>query len=124
VRRVFKTRYFAKWSRKAGVPDLSLCTAVEEMERGLIDADLGGNLYKKRVALRGKGKRGGARLIVATRLAGIWIFIDAFAKNEKADLTSEQLLKLQEAARELLSQSVADLEIAARGGALEELSCG
>lgn len=28
------------------------------MERGLIDADLGGNLYKQRVALPGRGKSG------------------------------------------------------------------
>jgi hypothetical protein len=39
------------------------------MAGGLIDADLGGHVVKKRVALPGQGKRGGARTIVATKLA-------------------------------------------------------
>jgi len=37
------------------------------MRRGLIDADLGGHLVKKRVPLPGRGKSGGARTIVAFR---------------------------------------------------------
>jgi hypothetical protein len=68
VRRVFKTKTFARWSRKAGVPDDALGTAVQEMVAGLIDADLGGHVYKKRVAMPGRGKSGGARVILGTRL--------------------------------------------------------
>jgi hypothetical protein len=30
------------------LPDAALCNAVQEMDNGLIDADLGGFLYKKR----------------------------------------------------------------------------
>jgi len=39
--------------RKTGLTDKALCTAVSEMESGLIDADLGGGVVKKRVALPG-----------------------------------------------------------------------
>ena len=42
VLRVFKTKTFGRWSRKADVDDELLCVAVKEMLRGLIDADLGG----------------------------------------------------------------------------------
>ena len=49
-RRVFKTRTFARWSRRAALPDQTLCAAVEEIAAGLVDADLGGNVLKKRVA--------------------------------------------------------------------------
>jgi hypothetical protein len=45
-----------------------LGTAVQEMVAGLIDADLGGHVYKKRVAMPGRGKSGGARVILGTRL--------------------------------------------------------
>jgi hypothetical protein len=37
------------------------------MEQGLIDADLGGGLFKKRIALPGRGKSGGARTLIATK---------------------------------------------------------
>jgi hypothetical protein len=36
------------------------------MAAGLIDADLGGGVLKKRVGLAGRGKRGGVRTLVAT----------------------------------------------------------
>jgi hypothetical protein len=36
--------------------------AIAEMAAGLIDADLGGSVYKKRVPLPGRGKSGGARI--------------------------------------------------------------
>lgn len=64
-RHVFKTRTFARWSRKAGLPDRTLCAAVAEIAAGLVDADLGGNVYKKRVPVPGRGKSGGARVLVA-----------------------------------------------------------
>ena len=38
--------------------------AVAEMAAGLIDADLGGSVYKKRVPMPDRGKRGGARIIL------------------------------------------------------------
>jgi len=52
--------------RKTELSDQALCDAVSEMERGLIDADLGGGVVKKRVPLPGRGKRGGTRTLVAT----------------------------------------------------------
>lgn len=48
---MFKTRTFARWSRKAGLGDAALRAAVDEMAAGLVDADLGGRVYKKRVPL-------------------------------------------------------------------------
>jgi hypothetical protein len=51
-KRAFKTKSFAKWMRKTELKDQDLLFAVTEMEAGLIDADLGGNVFKKRVALQ------------------------------------------------------------------------
>ena len=56
---ILKSRAFSKWSAKEGLDDDALRNAVDEMERGLIDADLGGHVVKKRVAVKGRGKRGG-----------------------------------------------------------------
>lgn len=56
--RIFKTKAFTRWTRKNGLSDDALRQAVAEMENGLIDADLGGGVVKKRVATPGQGKRG------------------------------------------------------------------
>ncbi len=53
------------------------------MQAGLIDADLGGGLVKKRVAFPGRGKRGSTRTISATNWAERWIYIYGFEKNER-----------------------------------------
>lgn len=60
MNRMFRTRTFTRWMRKAGLTDEALCNAVAEMAQGLVNADLGGHVVKKRVALAGQGKRGGA----------------------------------------------------------------
>ncbi|MHB8544246.1 MAG: type II toxin-antitoxin system RelE/ParE family toxin [Leptospirales bacterium] len=67
MKRVFGIRTFIRWKNKSGLSDRALLDAVSEMERGMIDADLGGNVLKKRIALPGRGKRGSARVIVATK---------------------------------------------------------
>lgn len=64
MRRVFTTKGFQRQVKKSGLTDEALCEAVAEMERGLIDADLGGGVVKKRVALSGRGKSGGARTLL------------------------------------------------------------
>ena len=64
IHRVFKTRHFQRWLRKAGLADRVLCSAVSEMMRGLVDADLGGNVLKKRVAIDGCGRSHKGRVII------------------------------------------------------------
>jgi len=48
--RVFKNKWFNRWARNEGITDTSLCTAANEMTSGNVEADLGGYLFKKRVA--------------------------------------------------------------------------
>jgi hypothetical protein len=65
MRRVFKTRHFSRWMRKTDLTDVALCAAVVEMAAGLVDADLGGGIVKKRVALPSRGKSGSVRTLIA-----------------------------------------------------------
>jgi hypothetical protein len=51
--RIYKSKWFNKWADKEGLTDEALKDAVTEMEDGLIDADLGGHVYKKRAAIEG-----------------------------------------------------------------------
>lgn len=102
MKRVFRTRTFTRWMRKTGVTDEALCEAVCEMAQGLVDADHGGHVVKKRVALPGQGKRGGARAIVATKMASRWFFLYGFGKNERANIDKDELKVFQEIAKDLL----------------------
>jgi hypothetical protein len=58
--------------------------AVAEMVQGLVDADLGGGIVKKRVALPGRGKRSGARTLVVTNKGKRWFFVFGCEKNDRA----------------------------------------
>ena len=108
----------------AGLTDIGLRAAVIEMVQGLVDADLGGHLVRKRVALPGRGKRGGARTIVATRRAGRWFFLYGFEKNERANVDRDELRVLQEVATELLEFDDRELAAALAAGELLEVSDG
>jgi hypothetical protein len=63
--RLCKNRLFSKWAEKEGLSDHALWVAVDEMERGLIDAELGGHIVKKRVAIGSRGKSGGVLTLLA-----------------------------------------------------------
>jgi hypothetical protein len=121
MRRVFKTRHFTRWMLKTTLTDAALCQAVREMVNGLVDADMGGDLVKKRVALPGRGKSGGVRTLVATRKAGRWFFVFGFEKSERANVSANELEALQALASELLALSGAQLELAMNDGALQEI---
>jgi hypothetical protein len=63
---IFKTRHFARWARKTGLVDSLLKAAVLEIQCGLLEADPGGGIVKKRIALPGRGKRGSTRTLLVT----------------------------------------------------------
>jgi len=88
---------------------------------GLIDADLGGGLYKKRIALPGRGKRGGARTLLATNKKSRWFFLFGFQKNEREDVTDEEWEVLQELSSGFLSYSDNELNYAIKQGKLLEV---
>lgn len=121
MKRVFKTRYFNRWMRKTELTDIALCAAVTEMEQGLIDADLGGGVVKKRVGLAGRGKRGGARTLVATNKATRWFFVFGFEKNDRANISDDELEGLKDIAEQLLARTEKQLNEAVHDETLTEI---
>ncbi len=119
--RIFKTRYFHRWMRKTELADAQLCQAVAEMSAGLIDADLGGGLVKKRVGLPGRGKRGGVRVLVATNRDDRWFFVFGFAKNQRANIDDGELEALQDLAGDLMGMTLPQLELSVADGTLLEI---
>lgn len=110
--------------RKTGLSDACLADAIAEMEQGLIDADLGGHVVKKRVAIAARGKRGGARTLIGTNFQDRWFFLFGFGKNERSNIDRDELGALQEIARTLLALHDAQIETAIADGELLEISNG
>jgi hypothetical protein len=52
--RIFKNRAFCRWMKASRIMDEQLSGGVDEMRRGLVDADLGGGVVKKRIAIAGR----------------------------------------------------------------------
>lgn len=119
--RIFKTRYFQRWMRKTELTDQALHKAVDEMVQGLIDADLGGGIVKKRVGLAGRGKSGGVRTLLATNRSGRWFFVFGFEKNDRANINDQELEALQTLAADLLQRTELQLDAAVSDGSLVEM---
>ena len=89
--KVFKYRLFEKWATKQGISDDDLRKAILEIENGLCDASLGGNIYKKRISRLGQGKRSAYRTILLMKQGDKIIFAHGFAKGEKDNITKNEL---------------------------------
>ena len=114
---IFKTKWVHRWAAKEGLTDTSLRAAVDEMRRGLVDADPGGCVFKKRAALPGKGKSGSVRTLLAFKQGHHVFFVYGFAKSVRANISDAELKALRRLADELLSY--ADMRIDTALGAKE-----
>ena len=91
------------------------------LRRWLIDANLGGGIIKKRVALPGRGKRGSARTLVATNSANRWFFVFGFEKNDRDNINAKELSALKALASDLLRLGVHELSAAVTATTLQEI---
>ncbi len=119
--RIFKNRAFSKWANKESLHDESLRLSVIEMDNGLIDADLGGHVFKKRIAIAGRGKSGGIRTLLVYKTGNKAFFVYGFAKNSRANIKAEELKGLKAYAGILLNYSDKELKQAMKSGALIEV---
>jgi len=116
------TKGFARFARKAGLASDSLHAAAADVAAGDHDVDLGGGVFKQRVARRGGGKSGGFRTIILLKVGGHSFFAHGFAKNEKANLSVKELKALKQLAAVYLSLSEDEVGTAVAAGELIEVS--
>lgn len=114
----FMTKAFARFARKARLTDSALTTAAEEVANGEFDADLGGHVYKQRVARSGEGRSGGFRTIILFKAGGHIFFVEGFAKNEKANISVGELQVLRGLAKALVRLSDAEIGRTVEAGEL------
>ena len=119
--RVYKTKNFEKFADKERISDESLRNAVDEIGAGLVEAELGGNVFKKRLAIEGRGKRGGARSIVAYKASERCFFILGFAKSNKGNLSSGDLKILKGFSKKMLNYDENDINNAIKTKEIKEI---
>lgn len=119
--RIYANRWFAKFAAKEKISDVTLADAVHRAESGLIDADLGSGLIKQRIAREGGGKSGGYRSILIFRSGERAIFVFAFAKSDKANLSAAELKVYRKAASIMLELGDDEIETEVEAGRLVEV---
>lgn len=120
--RILKTKRFAKLATDEGLTDEALKVAIKEFEEGLTGDELGASLYKKRVAVGSKGKRGGLRTILVYKAADDIIFcVEVFPKNKKENISKTELAGLKRYADYLLGLKANEIKKAIDAKALIEV---
>lgn len=83
--------------------DKALIKAVKELCLGLHNGNLGASCFKKRIALPGRGKQGGARTIIAFRPNKHTFFLYGYPKNKIENISSKDKEIFKKTAKELLN---------------------
>jgi hypothetical protein len=120
--RVLKYRTFCEWAKSEKLTDYTLIKAVEEIEKGLFDANIGNGLYKKRIAKKGKGKRAGYRVILGFKYNNKAIFLYGFSKNERDNISERETLAYKKLAGYFLQITDQQLTVLIKNGELFEVS--
>ena len=95
--RTFKTARFSKDAKKAKIKDVELCLVMQQVLLGQVD-DLGGGVFKKRLNSTLH------RSIILAKGGKYWIYEYLFAKKDRANIESDELLAFR-----LLAKSYAGL---------------
>jgi len=103
VPRAFKTAWFARKAKAAGIKDAELCEAIVELNKGQGD-DLGGNVWKKRLD---KNTRRG---IVVNKIGDFWVFVYLFAKSDRENIDERELKDFKLLARDYGKMKDADID--------------
>lgn len=118
---VYKTKAFSRFARKADLGSAELLEAANAVASGQWDADLGGGVFKQRIAREGGGKSGGFRTIILFKVGGHSFFVHGFAKNEKANVTPKELKALKKLAATFLGFDAQALEMARAADEIAEV---
>lgn len=121
--RIFKNKWFERWARKEDVSDDLLANAASEIAAGNVEADLGGCLFKKRLPMKGMGKRGGYRVLVGYKKPNEdrIIFLYAFAKNTRSNISVKEQEALSLVAESFISTTDAELQKLLENGSIWEI---
>ena len=118
--RIFKSRWFQRFAKKEGIADAVLRDAADRADKGQIDADLGGEVIKQRIARPGEGRSKGYRTIILFRRGAKAFFVYGFSKSQRANIDDDEEKQFKEAAKHVLALTEKQLsELLKRGDFME-----
>ncbi len=92
---MFASKNFMRFARRFGISDQGLWEAVQQEP----DADLGGKVFKFRLAREGEGTSGGARAIVAMKEGQRVVLMFGFEKKDQANIRPDELKEFRKSAK-------------------------
>ena len=120
---VYLSKAFTRLARREGLTDVHICQAVAEMNTGLIDANLGAGLFKKRIAMPGQGKRGSWRALLGFQAGKKAFFLYLFPKNSRDNIEDDEIKALKRLTRYYLTLKPSEIKTALQCGELNEVNC-
>ncbi|MFZ7198025.1 type II toxin-antitoxin system RelE/ParE family toxin [Avibacterium avium] len=119
--RIFKTKAFHKFALKHAISDALLVEAILRAEQGLIDADLGSNIIKQRIARAGQGRSGGFRSFIFYRINENHYFVAGISKNTQDNISAQELVALKALKKEYAELMPEQIEAQIKNGAFIEI---
>jgi hypothetical protein len=90
-----------RFARRFGIGNEEIWDTVS----GPCDADLGGGVFKYRLARKGEGSSGGARALIAMKAGKRAVLMFGFEKKDMANIKPDELNGYRKAARIYLGYS-------------------
>jgi len=119
--RVFKNAWFERFARKEKISAQALWDAVNRIEQGQVDADLGSGVIKQRIARPGGSKSKGYRSIVLYRKADKAFFVFGFPKNVLDNIREDEEIQFKKMAKQVLALTDGQLQRLIDNGQFEEV---
>jgi hypothetical protein len=126
--RIFKNTWFARFASKEGIQDRELREIVNNvLETGQTRqqagaVDLGGGVFKLRIARQGEGKSGGYRVIVFFKIKERTFFHYGFAKSARSNISEGELKIMKKQAKKRFAQSDEQINKQLANGTLFEIT--
>lgn len=118
--RAFATKNFVRFARNFGATEQDLWDAIQKTP----DADLGGGVFKFRLARKGEGTSGGARAIVAMKSGQRVVFMYGFEKKDLANIRKDELKGFKDLAKIYLGFSDGRISQLKQNNVLIEIAPG
>lgn len=119
--KVYATRNFARFRKREHLTDEALRRAAKAIAEGNADVDLGGGVFKQRIARPGSGKSGGYRTLILHKRGDAYIFSYGFAKSSRANIDDAELKAFRELAAVYGRFTAREFESAVEVGELIEV---
>jgi hypothetical protein len=119
--RIFKNPWFVRFAGKEHITDGELREMVNRIETGQSCADMGGGVYKIRLARSGEGRSGGYRIILFFRSEDKTFYHYAYPKAARDNIDEKELRVFKKLAKRYLAMTDEQLTEAVKAGEVIEI---